>query len=53
MVVRASCHDCNRVVNFHSPTTLDEVQEDPPFQNQKCATGKQHNWIIKEITLGK
>jgi len=42
------------VVNYHSPITLEQVEECPPFHNLPVDKNQhKHEWKITEIKFGK
>lgn len=49
-MIRASCHKCNRVIHYHAPTTLEEVESSKRtlLRYSDC----DHDWIIKKMELG-
>lgn len=53
-MIRASCRSCNCVVHYHGNITLEQIKKCPPFHNFPTEPGEcDHNWIIKEISIGK
>jgi len=45
---------CSMVVNYHSPITIEQVEECPPFHNFPIEEGgHKHEWKITEIKFGK
>lgn len=54
-MIQCTCtlHNCFFVVNYHSPITLQQVQDCPPFHNMPLLEGEhEHDWKIVEVKFG-